>query len=242
MLHLKIASIIVSMFFSLLAYNSTQLSKNMFTRFFSKNIEIKPDKPVGFGYKNQWYAIHTTDQEAVARALNLKRVRKSNWRKGIQYGYTKGKFIAPEIDGWILVLGFDTQSSETEFIRDQLIRLSKEFGECQIFQTHRVVEAHLWGKAINGKIERLYGFIGESGENIVVEGDPTLIEKKYNLVNTFSEEAKKEGYWDREDIYYPNEETVMEIAEAWSINPTKIEEFNNINGLGLIGKSSRKKR
>ena len=195
-----------------------------------------PDKPIGFGYKNKWIAVKSNDKEKVATFLNLKNIQKSNWESGLKFGYEKGMFVTPEIKGWILVLGIDISDLETNNTKELLQRISKEFGECQIFLTHRIVEYHFWGLARNGKIERLYSYVGESGENLIVEGEPTEIEKRYNLVNTFSVEAKNDEYLEREDIEIPDEEIVMKIAEDWSINPTKIKEYQDIEGIGLIGK------
>lgn len=208
----------------------------MFKKFFTKKEkEVFPDTPIGFGYKNKWMAIKSNDKKKVAEFLGLKNIEKSNWKEGVSFGYKNGIFVTPEINGWILVLGLDVSDLETESTKKLLKNVSKQFGECQIFLTHRVVDYHFWGLAKDGNIERLYSFIGESGENLIIEGKPTEIEKQYNFVNTFSEESKKENYWKRKDLDFPYEDSVMEIAEAWSINPTKIEDYQNVKGIGLIG-------
>ena len=209
----------------------------MFKKLFSKKVkELVADQPQGFGYKNKWLAVKSNNKELVAEFLKLKNVEKSNWEDGIKHGYEIGEFITPTINGWILVLGIDISDLESESTKSLLRSVSQEFGECQIFSTHRIVEYHFWGLAKNGEIERLYSYIGETGENMIIEGKPTEVEKKYNLVNTFSDEAQKDDYWEREDIEFPNEDIVMEIAENWSINPTKIEDYKNIEGIGLISK------
>jgi len=209
----------------------------MFKKFFSKKAkEISPDKPIGFGYKNKWLAIKSNSKEKVADFLKLKDIKESNWEDGVKFGYNKGVFVTPEINGWILALGVDISDLETQETKEFLVKASKEFQECQIFLTNRIVEYHFWGLARNGKIERLYSYLGETQENTIIEGEPTTIEKKYNLVNSFSDETKKDGYWKKEDIEFVNEITVMAIAESWSVNPTKIEALKNIKGIGLIGK------
>lgn len=208
----------------------------MFKKFFKKKEKkIIQDKPIGFGYKNKWIAVKSNNKKKVAKFLKLKNIKNSNWKEGVSFGYKNGVFVTPEINGWILVLGLDISELESEATKKILKNFSKEFGECQIFLTHRVVDYHFWGLAKNGIIERLYSYGGESGENLIVEGEPTEIEKQYNLVNTFSEESKIENYWKRKDLDFPDEETVMEIAETWSVNPTKIESYHNIDGEGLIG-------
>ncbi|WNJ17149.1 hypothetical protein [Pontibacter sp. G13] len=209
----------------------------MFRNLFSKKVkEVMPDKPLGFGYKNKWIALKTDDRDKVVKFLNLKKVQKSNWKDGVKFGYEEGVFITPDINGWTLALGVDISDLESEDSQEFLKRASTEFEECQIFQTHRIVEYHFWGKAKNGHIERLYSYVGESGENLINEGKPTEIENTYNLVNTFSKESESDDYWEREDLDIPDEQIVMEIAENWSIDPTKIEEIKGLEGIGLIGK------
>lgn len=56
------------------------------------------------------------------------------------------------------------------------------------------------------------------------------------LVNTFSEEAKNKAYYENEKLIYPDEDLVMQVAEHWSINPSKLEERKDIEpSLGLLG-------
>ena len=209
----------------------------MFKKLFSKKVKkLTQDKPQGFGYKNKWLVVKSNDNEKVAKFLEFKNIEKSNWTDGLKFGYEKGIFITPTIRGWILVLGIDISDLETESSKELLRRVSQEFGECQIFLTQRIIEYHFWGLARNGEIERLYSYVGETDENMIIEGAPTEVEKKCNLVNFSSEKAKNDEYWEREDIEFPNEETVMQIAENWSVNPTKIGEYDDIKGFGLICK------
>jgi len=91
-------------------------------------------------------------------------------------------------------------------------------------------------KATNGNIDRLYSYLGESRENIDISGKPTEIENNYNLINTFSEEAKHDDYWNRDDLTYPDEELVMKIAGNWSVDPTTFDNRKDIKGLGLLGR------
>lgn len=134
-----------------------------------------------------------------------------------------------------LPLGDSKESLEK--LEKVLNELSSEFGEAQFFGTHRVVEYHNWMKSVNGKMKRIYSYVGESMENIKVFGNLTESEKGLNLFNSLSEEAKSDEYFDREDLDYADEKLVMKIAENWSINPTKLTERTDIkNELGIIGK------
>lgn len=203
-------------------------------------IDTTVDNPVGFGYKCMWFAIKTDNQQKVADLIGVNAPKQSNWKSGIDNAYDKSIFITPTIDGWTLAVGLGLPPGDSkeslEKVKELLKKLSKEFGEANFFCTHRVVEYHCWIKSTNGKIDRSYSYLGESGENIDISGDPTDIEKTYSFINTFSEEAKQDDYWDREDLTYPDEELVMKIAGEWSIDPTKLDNRKDINGLGLVGK------
>lgn len=199
------------------------------------------DEPQGFGYKSLWFAVKSDDKEKIAKMLKLEIIGKCNWKTGIQRAYEFDVYITPKISEWTLIYGTgllnNYSDQNTDKIKDALIELSKEFGEAQYFCTHRVVEYHCWMKATNGKIERIYSYLGERGENIIIEGEPTYIETQYNLINTFSEEAKEENYFDREDIIIPDETLLMDVAESWSINPSELENRNDVSReLGLLAK------
>lgn len=199
-----------------------------------------PDSAVSFGYKCMWFAVKTTDKKRLAELLQLSNVSECNWRVGISKAYEGSVFISPPVDGWTLACGWglpygDSKESIAE-VKKTVQLLSKEFGDAQFFCTHRVTEYHCWIKAKNGQVERVYSFSGESGENII-EGEPTAVEQKMKLINTLSAEAKDDAYYEREDIVWPNEETVMKIAKHWSVDPSVLEMRTDIApALGLLGK------
>jgi len=202
-------------------------------------LDTVPDAPVAFGYKCMWFAVKTEDKDRVAKVLNLKNTKPSNWKSGIEQAYNASVFVTPSIDGWVLVAGWglphgDSQESLAE-VKTIAGMLSKEFDEAHFFCSHRVVEYHCWLKSVNGNTQRLYSYMGEQLQNIEIVGKPTDAEKGYDLVNTFSAEAEKDDYWDNEDLIIPDEQLVMKIAGAWSIDPTLIENNKNIKGLGLLG-------
>ena len=223
-----------------LVFTSIRKSKteNKETAISELNIQI--DEPIDFGYKIVWFAIKTDNKEKIAEILNLKRTSKSNWKNGIEKAYSDGIFITPQIGEWTLAVGMglplgDSEES-IEKIEKLLNKLSAEFGEAQFFGTHRVVEYQNWMKSTNGKIDRIYAYVGESMENIKVYGKPTEPEKGLNLFNSLSKEAKSDDYFEREDLDYADEGLVMKIAENWSVNPTKLTERKDIKPeFGLIG-------
>jgi hypothetical protein len=198
------------------------------------------DSAVSFGYKTVWFAIKTDNKKRISEILKLKNSKECNWKVGIAESYYNSIYITPQIKEWTLVCGMDLLNGNDKenliFAKKTIKALSEEFGEAQFFGSHRVVEYQSWMKAINGKIIRAYCYLGESAENLIVEGEPTDFEKQYKLINTLSKEAQDDKYFEREDLFYPDEEFVMKVAENWSINPTKLEERKDIkNELGIIG-------
>ena len=206
-----------------------------------KKILTKQDQPIDFGYKIVWIAVKTDEKSKLLKILKLKNSKPSNWKSGIENAYENSVFITPQIGEWTLAVGmglpFGDSQESIEKLEKVLNKLSSEFGEAQFFGTHRIVEYHNWMKSVNGKMEIVYSYVGESMENIKVYGKPTEPESKLNLFNSLSEEAKSDEYYNREDLDYADEELVMKIAENWSINPTKLTERTDIkNELGIIGK------
>jgi hypothetical protein len=199
------------------------------------------DSAVSFGYKTVWLAVKTDNKKRISEILKLKNTKECNWKVGIAESYNSSIYITPQIKDWTLVCGMSLLNGNNDkkniiYIKKTIETLSAEFGEAQFFGSHRVVEYQSWMKAINGKIVRAYCFLGESGENLIVEGEPTNFEKEYKLINTLSKEAQNDKYFEREDLFYPDEEFVMKVAENWSINPQTLEERKDIkNELGIIG-------
>ncbi|MEI8273094.1 MAG: hypothetical protein WCG08_10770 [Paludibacter sp.] len=198
------------------------------------------DSVIDFGYNCMWFAVKTTDKKGLTKALKIKDISESNWKVGVDSAYKGAIFITPHIADWTLACGSGLPHADSkegiEEINKILCALSNEFGEAQFFCTNHVVEYHCWIKATKGHITRIYSYLGETGENIIIKGEPTTFEKTMNLVNTFSKEAKSESYLERKDIVLPDEELVMKVAENWSVNPTTLSKRKDIaTELGILG-------
>ncbi len=191
---------------------------------------VEPDYPVSFGYKCAWLAIRTQDPETVVASLGLTGVRKSGWKQGIEAAYKGAVFVTPATKGWVLVVSFSLPEIADKTREDRLSplikTLGKEFSDVQYFGTHRVVEYHGWARVVKGKIVRQYAYLGERGETLCNEGKPTEEETKLGLIY---DESK-----------FPEEEDVMELAGAWSINPTTLEELKSEKGVGFLGSLPKK--
>lgn len=192
-----------------------------------------PDNPLAFGYKTIWFAVKSNDAAAVAAVFGDPNPQPCNWKTGIDRAYTltlkQFGFVTPPIDGWTLVVGWKLPSADAKGSEEAVLRLidrlSKQFGEAQWFASQRVVEYHGWARSTHGRTTRHYSYVGDKGETLYSEGEPTAAEPAH-LVDTRGTE--------RADAVVPTEETVMQIAAAWSIDPTTLEQRQLAPSLGLL--------
>jgi hypothetical protein len=191
--------------------------------------------PVGFGYKSAWLAIRTEDTETAAGALGVTDAHAASWAEGIDAAYGAEQerqpvFLTPVVDGWTLVVLGGGEMFEDDGVGGgalDLRSLSRRFGEVQKFATHRVVEYQEWQRWVDGSPVRRYCWIGESGEIRFNEGEP--ISAEGNLLRA----ADLDGDWDAFD--FACEETVMAVAAEWSIDPTTLDERDDLPPHGLLG-------
>jgi hypothetical protein len=179
-----------------------------------------PELPISFGFKATWVAVKTDDPARVAISLEFGNTKKCTWEEGVEKGYSgEAYFLSPPIGGWVLVLG-EWRGLDDKSLRSQLERLSEQFGEVQYFGTHRVVEYHAWGRFARGRMIRAYSYLGERGEVLLDVGEKTTDE-----LDVLDENA------------IPNEQTVMDIAAAWSVDPSMLAERTDLRGSGLIAET-----
>lgn len=189
----------------------------------------EPDGPEPFGYKATWIAARTSDPQRVAEALGLRDLRISSWRDGLAAAYGAQVFVTPPLSGWVLAVGATLPASNGEGTPDTHLpwfqALAGRFPEVQYFSTHRVVEWHAWAKAVNGVIVRRYAWLGEQGCSIWDDGTPTPEEAKLGLKFPV----------DLDSATCPDEDHVLAMARAWSIDPGRIDQLDLPPSLGLVG-------
>ena len=184
----------------------------------------------GFGHKNVWFAVRGGDPRALAAALALEVVGPCEWHDGLAAAYDSGSghvWITPEVDGWVLCVGTGLfpHAEETTFAVTTE-RLGRLLGtEVQFFGTHRVVESHAWARATADGLQRAYMYVGDKGETVADIGALSREESAlgFRFFDERSPEASRDGYWEREDLEFPNEDHVMRLAGRWSIDPAALE-------------------
>jgi hypothetical protein len=180
------------------------------------------DVPVPFGYKSAWVALRCSESHAVANALKLEQVAACSWTNGIKNAYDlKGVFVAPAIAGWTLCVGSHPDAEQSAFV-PYMEALSAQFGEAFYFSTHRFVGYHAWARAANGIVSRAFAYLGERGEFLIDTGNRT------------PEEIELETGVADLDLS-PDEETVLELAGKWVLDPREIDLHTQAAGPGLFG-------
>ena len=113
--------------------------------------------------------------------------------------------------------------------------LSDEFGEAQYFASARVSDAYTWARAKGGYLDCMFEW---ADGRLHRQGNANQVEEQMglNFFDTASAAAKDPGYYKRNDLTYPNEEDVLRVAAVWSLNPTKVETYQEAGAPGLIGR------
>lgn len=208
-----------------------------------------------FGYKMGWFAIRNADKKSVLTALGFTAIKEMGWDEGIDAIYDIEEdipfnivFITPPVNDWTFVVGRWMVGAGGEGdvidVEKLITKLSIQFGEVQAFATHRIVEYHHWMLAKNGCLIRSFAYEGDGDGVLTNKGELTLIEESYKwdqfykFVCFSDEEDELDEFEDEEDqfdeVWLPNEETVMEVAGAWSINPTEIEDLSLDEDSGIL--------
>ncbi len=143
-------------------------------------------------------------------------------------------------------------------------RLMKKFEDVQFFGSHRVVDFVTWARALNGKPVRIFSHA--DGEVLANFGEQTPEEAKLGFLNlsglsppdardkifAVAEEQSAEedalvasGLSGKEALAklrekgrsaFPGEEDVTDLAELWSIDPSRFEEQSHPLSLGLVAR------
>jgi hypothetical protein len=170
---------------------------------------------VGFGGKQAWLAVRGTSGSDVLVALSLRDLGTASWRSGIDLAHLTDDRVAatPPLDGaggqWVLVTGRWLLRADAKL---DVPALSATLGtEVQFFATNRVEELHRWERAVDGVPVRRFGFFGADGTILAWWGEPDAVERAVGV----PAEAP-----DDEDGLLVGEGDVLQVAAAWSVDPS----------------------
>jgi len=177
--------------------------------------------------------VRATDAEAVVRALGLRTVLPANWATGLAGVQQEGVFVTPAIDGWVLAVGGDLRGDGQDvggFVTPLLERLGAAFGGAAWFRTDAANERHGWALATRQELARGYAFDGEQG-HVFWHGDLTDAERE---LDCFIDDPRDTS--DDEVKWWPDEQIVLSLAAAWSLDPRRLAGRSSAASAGFVGR------
>jgi len=177
-------------------------------------------------------AVRCGDPEPVARALGLRTVLPANWASGLTEVESAGVFVTPVVDGWVLAVGRDLAriAHEPARIEAMLTLLGETFGAACWFATDEQAEFHGWARAERRELVRGYAFAGDDG-HAWWHGDITEHEHR---LNCFVDDPRDQS--DDEVKWWPDRRTVLALAGAWSVDPSRLADRDLPAGVGCVGR------
>jgi hypothetical protein len=190
---------------------------------------------VPFGPKNAWVAVADIAPAELAAALGYPTLEPSDWEAGVDFCYKTvgpkhhglGVFVTPPIGRWTLCAGWTLIHSQKGFTAALSARLGGR--EVQFFGTHRVSDAHFLERAIGGVMTR---YLSEIDANRQEEGEPTAEE----IDCGYKPDIPLVEPYDEDDCWFVDEEFILAVAGAWSVDPSMIGTDVFVDGPGFIGR------
>jgi hypothetical protein len=214
-------------------------------------IDATPDKPVGFGFKTNWFAIRDATPEAVLKALDFADAQPANWETGLQYLAVKSTddhwvFVSPLIDQWVFIIGGIWMPhpargpgwlDETGRKFDAFLgRLLPHFSDIQFFGSYRVTGFVAWMRAIDGNVIRSFAFNdAECWENAGVQ-TPEEAQLNFADISGLAPMEAVEKFFSDEGAHLLDEEDVVRLAALWSLDPSRLEEEDHEPGTGFLAR------
>lgn len=203
---------------------------NLFKKEKKDIISTVPDTPISFGMKNSWLVLKADDPSEVMDKLGCSDRKVCNWQSAFNWMddnwmiKPQQVFVTPSYEGYVLVLNCD-ELLENKAKLDQIATM---FEEVQYYATHRVVELCCFAKYLNGQLIRSYYYVGDSGEVYWNEGAITNEEKELGLTN-----LPYEGLEDYDNVTYPSEYEVDELAAKWGVDPF-LDKYQDTKSTGYL--------
>lgn len=179
-----------------------------------------------------WLAIRHRHVHTVQSALGLHDPRPCTWMEGLEGG--KRLFIAPPVNGWILVVGSELPDpgDDIDVCFRFLHGLSRKVGQVQFFNANRVLNHHAWVRIEAGRVMRAYAWAGRTLWN---QGVRTRAELDLGLKCFQYFEIVDRAPFDQLDLITSNTEKVPLLAARWSLDPAAIDERILEQARGIAG-------
>jgi len=171
-----------------------------------------------FHRPERWLAVRSSSMEAVREALALGNTAPCPLRDGFARAQDSLLFIAPPVDGWIVVVGgaLPDPAEDIDRLHRFLTRLGQELGAVQFFSANPVLQHHAWARIEAGRIVRAYAWTSEVAWN---EGMRTAAEQQLGLVSYAYGEKPESGDFQALEALALTTEGVRQLAARWSVDP-----------------------
>ncbi len=168
-----------------------------------------------------WLAIRSRNLPVVQAALGLTNPQPCTWMEGIVR--EQKLFIAPPVNGWILVVGsgLPDAGDDVDVTFKFLLELSHKLGHVQYFAANRVLGHHAWAMLEAGRVVRAYAWAGQTLWN---QGVKTRAELELGLKCFRYFEGPERIAFGQMDMVALNTEKVPLLAARWSLDPAAIDE------------------
>ncbi len=183
-----------------------------------------------------WVAIKSCNLLAVQSALGLHHPKPCSWVEGL--ASEEQLFIAPPVQGWILVIGsgLPDPSQDVDACFRFVLALSRKLGHVQFFSASRILHHHAWVRAEYGRVLRAYAW---AGKTIWVQGRCTAAEKQLGLKCFDYADPAEHISFGQPDGVVANVEKLPLLAARWSLDPAGLDEEFLERERGIAGQSPR---
>lgn len=174
-----------------------------------------------FEAPGRWLAVRAANPRVVQEALGVQHARDCSWSDALGAPFEPRLFIAPPVNGWVLVMGCDLPdpADDVDECFKFLTGLSHKLGEVQFFSRNRAVAHHGWARLQEGRVVRAYAWAGETLWN---QGEMTEAERYLKMrCLDYMQDVSALGLAGRE-LFALNTERVVRLAAAWSLDPTAV--------------------
>ena len=190
-----------------------------------------------FERPGRWLAIKANSVAEVRGALGLDETTPCSWDEGLTEAREQMLFVAPPVDGWVLVVGHSLPDPADDPDRSfhVLRRLSDRIGHVQFFSVNRIVNHHAWAIVDQGEVFRAYAW---AGEVMWTQGPLTAAERELQMrVRPYASEAEHPLSSDEAGA---NCDRLTRLAARWGIDPAMVaEEVSGSDG-GFVGRIGRR--